>query len=131
MDKLTTAHKIGLGGAVVLLVASFLPWYSVGFAGFRASISGWDSGFLAGCGIVLGLAAGVVLALKAFGTQDLRAGGLTAEMIAVVLGAASVVFVLLRLLTETSHVSYGLFLGLVGAAALPISKIQALRNNRQ
>lgn len=117
MDRMTTAQKIGVGGGVLLLVASFLPWYSVSLGGFGSfSVKGWDAGFLAWGGVVLGIAGAIVLALKAMGTSDVRAGGFASEQIAVILGAASFVLILLRLLTETTAVSFGLFLGLVGAA---------------
>lgn len=125
-SRLTTAHKIGLGGAIVLLVASFLPWYSVGAAGFTFSLNGWNAGFWAWFGILLGLGGGVVLGLKAFGTQDVRAGGLAAEQIALVLGALSVVFILLRMITAMDGVAFGLFLGLIGAAAVAYGSYQAM-----
>lgn len=105
MDKMTTAQKIGVGGGVLLLVASFLPWYSVSLGAFGSvSAKAWDAGFLAWGGVVLGIAGAVVLAMG------------SKEQIAMLLGAASVVLILLRLLTESSAVSFGLFLGLVGAA---------------
>jgi hypothetical protein len=126
MSRLTTAHKIGLGGAVVLLVASFLPWYSVGGFGIRINISGWDAGFLAWFGSLVGLAGGVVLGLKAFGTRDVRGGGFAAEQIALLLGAASLILIILRLITESSAVAYGLFLGLVGAAAVAFGSFRAM-----
>jgi hypothetical protein len=126
MSRLTTAHKIGLGGAILLLVASFLPWYSVGVPGFRISINGWDAGFLGWFGIVVGLAGGIVLALKAFGTRDVRGGGFAAEQIALLLGAASLLLIILRLLTESSAVSFGLFLGILGAAGVAFGSFRAM-----
>lgn len=126
LSKLSTAHKIGLGGAVVLLVASFLPWYSVGGFGITISFNGWDAGFLGWFGIVLGLGAGVVLGLKAFGTSDVRAGGLAAEQIALALGALSLIIIILRFVTESSNVSYGLFVGLVAAAVVAYGSFRAM-----
>ena len=118
LSRLSTAHKIGLAGTVGLLISSFLPWYSVEIFGESFSLSGWDAEFLAWFGIVLGLAAGIILALKAFGTKDVRAGGFASEQLALVLGVLSVVFIVLRLLTESSAVAFGLFLGLLSAAAI-------------
>lgn len=122
LSRLTTSHKIGLAGAVGLLISSLLPWYSVSVF----SISGWSSGFLAWFGILLGLAAGVILALKAFGTQDVRAGGFAAEQLALALGALSLVFIILRFLTQSSAVAFGLFLGLLSAAAIAYGSYKAM-----
>ena len=113
MNQMSTGQKIGVGGAALLLIASFLPWYSAG--GF--SIKAWDSGFLAWGGVVLGVAAGAVLLLKALGTKDVQAGGMASEQIAVALGVASFILVVLRFITESSFSSYGLYLGIVAAAA--------------
>jgi hypothetical protein len=127
MDKLSTGHKIGIGGALVLLVASFLPWYSVGAFGITVSVNGWGAEFLAWFGILVGLAAGVVLALKALDIQDIRLGGFAAEQMSVLLAAVSFVFIVLRFITESSNVSIGLFLGLVGAAAIAFGSFQAMK----
>lgn len=117
MDRMTTAQKIGVGGGVLLLVASFLPWYSVSLGGFGSfSVKAWDAGFLAWGGVVAGIAGAVLLAMKAMGTGNVQAGGFASEQIAMILGGASVVLIVLRLVTESSAVSFGLFLGLVGAA---------------
>lgn len=125
-SRLTMAHKIGLGGGIVLLVSSFLSWYSVGAFGVSFSVSGWSAGFWAWFGILLGLAGAVVLGLKAFGTSDVKAGGLAAEQIAVILGTASVVFIVLRFLTQTTAVAFGLFLGLIGAAGVAFGAFRAM-----
>ncbi len=117
MDRMTTAQKVGAGGGVLLLVASFLPWYSVSLGAFGSvSAKAWDAGFLAWGGVLLGIAGAVVLVLKAMGRSDVQAGGLASEQIALILGAASLLLIVLRLLTESSAVSFGLFLGIVGAA---------------
>lgn len=118
LSRLSTAHKIALGGSVVLLIDMFLPWYSVDFGIAKASISAWDSGFLAWGACVFGVAAGVVLALKAMGKQDVAAGGKSAEQIAMILGIASLALAVLRLVTETSYMAFGLFLGIAAAAAV-------------
>jgi hypothetical protein len=126
MSRLTTAHKIGLGGAVVLLVASFLPWYSASGFGIRISINGWDAGFLGVLGILLGVAGGVVLALKAFGTRDVKGGGFAAEQIALLLGAASLIFIVLKLIVDSTSAAYGLFLSAIAAAALAYGSFKAM-----
>ena len=126
LSRLSTAHKIGLAGSVGLLISSFLPWYSVSAFGQSISINGWDSEFLAFMGIVLGLAAGVILALKAFGKQDVKAGGFAAEQLALALGALSLIFIVLRLITESSYIAYGFFLALASAAAIAYGAFKAM-----
>lgn len=126
LSRLSTAHKVGLAGTVGLLVSSFLPWYSVSVFGESFSLNGWDAGFLAWFGIVLGLVAGVVLALKAFGTKDVAAGGFASEQIALVLAVLSVIFIVLRLVTESTAVAFGLFLGLLSAAAIAYGAYKAM-----
>lgn len=126
LSRLTTAYKIALAGTVGLLISSFLPWYSISVFGESFSINGWDAEFWAWFGILLGLAAGVILGLKAFGTQEVRAGGFAAEQIALVLAALSVVFIVLRFITESSAVSFGLFLGLVSAVAIAYGAYKAM-----
>ena len=118
LSQLSTAHKIAIGGAVVLLVDSFLNWYSVSAFGVSIGINAWDAGFLAWGAVVAGVAAGVILALKAMGKHDTQAGGKSAEQIAMILGITSFVLAVLRLVTETSYMAYGLFIGIAAAAAV-------------
>jgi hypothetical protein len=67
MSKLTSQDKMIVGGGVVALVASFMPWY--GYTGplhlYGASISGWSAGFTAwfGC-LLMAAAAAFVLAQR-------------------------------------------------------------------
>lgn len=107
----------------MLLIASFLPWYSV--SGF--SINAWDAEFLAWGGVALGVAAGVVMLLKALGKQDVRAGGLASEQIALALAAASFVLIVLRFITESSFSSFGLYLGIIAAAITAYGCFQEMK----
>ena len=118
LSRLSTAHKIAIGGAVVLLIDSFLNWYKVSGFGISIGVNAWDMGFLAWGGVLFGVAAGVVLALKATGKQDVQAGGKSAEQIAMILGIVSFVLIVLRLVTESSFMAYGLFIGIAASAAV-------------
>lgn len=118
LSRLSTAHKIAIGGAVVLLVDSFLPWYSASAFGVTINISAWDAAFSAWGAVVAGVAAGVILALKVTGKQDVQAGGKSAEQIAMILGIVSVALAVLRLVTQTTGAAFGLFLGIIAAAAV-------------
>ena len=119
LSRLSTAHKIAVGGAVVLVVAMFLPWYKVDFGGFGSvSANAWDAGILAWGACVAGIAAGVILAMKAMGTKDVTAGGKSAEQIAMILGIAAFVMAVLRLITESTAAAFGMFIGIAASAAV-------------
>ncbi|MCB2224445.1 MAG: hypothetical protein KQH83_09790 [Actinobacteria bacterium] len=122
-SKLSTGAKIALIAGIVLIIDIFLPWYGV--AGF--SINAFDSGFPAWFGVLLGLAAVVVLALKIFDITDIAVGPFKAEQIALMLAALSTIFLLLRLVTETDFMKFGLFIGIAAAAALTYGSFMAMK----
>jgi len=123
LSKLGNGAKITLIGGIVLFIGSFLPWYGAG----PFHINGWDSQFWAIFGILLGLAAVTILALKVFDVTDVAFGPFKAEQIVLMLGALSTIFLLLRLVTETSGVKYGLFLGILSAAAITFGAFTAMK----
>lgn len=122
-SKLGNGAKITLISGLVLVIASFLPWYGAG----PFSINGWDSEFWAIFGILFGIAAAVILALKVFGVTDLAIGPFKAEQIAFMLGILSLLFVILRWVTETSFVKYGLFVTLVAAAGITFGAFTGIK----
>lgn len=122
-SKLSNGAKIALIGGVVLLIDSFLPWYGA----FGFNLNGWDSEFWAVFGILLGLAAAVVLGLKAFGVTEVNLGSLKTEQITLLLGGLSTLFLLLRWITETSLTKYGLYLGILSAAAIAFGAYMAMK----
>ncbi len=117
-SKLSQNQKIAMGGGVLAIISLFLPWYGFSFGGIGANIGAFDSGFFAWAGMLLAIAGAVILVLKALDVSNVRVGNLEAEQFALILAAVGVVFVLLRWITETSLVKYGLFVGLVSAAAV-------------
>src|SRR5687767_9528497 len=117
-SRLSTGAKIALVAGVVLLVDSFLAWYSAEGFGIKITANAWDVGLLAWGGCLAGFAAGVILALKAMGKKDVATSGMSAEKIAMILGIASFVMILLRLVTDTEFVAYGTFIGVVASAAV-------------
>ncbi len=94
LSKLSSGQKMGVGGAAIALISIFLPWFSL------AGVSGnaFDVGFLAWFGSLLVVAGGVILALKAFGTSDVKMGTLAAEQIALVLAGLGTLFIVLKLI---------------------------------
>lgn len=117
-SKLSQGAKIALVAAAVLVINLFLPWYSIDVGITSVSANALDAGFLAWGGSLIAVAGGVVLLMKAMGTRETDMGSLKTEQIALLLGALGLVLIVLRWLTETSFVSFGLFLGVIAAAAV-------------
>lgn len=118
VKRVTPLEWAGIGAGLFAFVVSFLPWASLDFGddtftsalGVDASVSAWNSAFLAWFPILLLIGAGVVVFLPHVGTEVPRRA-----MIWLSLSAAATVLILLRLLTYDSFISpgFGLFLGLV------------------
>lgn len=128
LSKLSQNQKIALGGGVLAIVSLFLPWYGFSFGGIGANIGAFDSGFFAWGGLFLAIAGAVILTLKALEISDVKVANLVAEQIALLLGGLGAVFVILRWLTETSLVKYGLFVGLVSAAAVAYGAFGSMKD---
>ncbi len=122
-SKLTRGQQIALVAGAVLIIDLFLPWYDV--LGFSANA--FDAGFFAWFGSLLAIAAAVLLAVKVFAGNAVNLGNLQTEQIALVLAGVGTLFILLRWLTETNFVSFGLFLGLLAAAAVTYGSFMAMR----
>jgi hypothetical protein len=126
-SKLSNGAKVAVIGGAVLIVNLFLPWYSIDLGIASASINAFDSGFLAWGGSFLAVAGAVVVLLKALGTQDVKAGKFAAEQLAVILAGLGTVLIVLRLITETNFMSFGLYLGIVAAAAVAYGSWTAMK----
>lgn len=128
VENLSNGQKIALGGGLVLLISSFLPWYGVSLGGFGGvNISAWNAGFFAWAGVLIGVAAAILIGLKAFQGNALSAGGFATEQLAVILAGIGLVLVVLRLITETSFLKYGIFVGIAAAAATAYGAFMAMR----
>ncbi len=123
LSKLTRGQQIALVAGLVLIINLFLPWYDV----IGISINAFDAGFAAWFGSLLAIAAAVLIAVKVFAGNAVNVGNLQTEQIALVLGALGTLLILLRWLTETNFVSFGLFLGLVAAGAVTAGAFLAMR----
>ena len=119
LSKLTPNNWIAGGGGLVSIINLFLPWYGVDFgAGFGSvNANAFDAGFLAWFGAFVAIAAGAIVVLKALDIFDAKVGGLAAEQFAMVLGAAATLLILLKLLADNDFTKFGIYLGLIAAAA--------------
>ena len=126
--KLSQNQRIAVGGGVLAIISLFLPWYGFSFGGIGANIGAFDSGFFAWAGILLAIAGAAILFLKAMEISDVEVGNLAAEQFAMILAAVGVIFVLLRWITETSLVRYGLIVGLISAAVVAYGCFGSMRD---
>jgi hypothetical protein len=126
-SKLSNGAKLALVGGVVLIVDLFLPWYKVG----PISLNAFDAEFLAWGGALIAIAGAVVLVLKATGQQDVKAGNFSAEQLATLLGGIGFILILLRWLTESNFVGFGLYLGLLAAAAVAAGAFMSMKDSGQ
>lgn len=132
LSKLTTGDKIVGIGAVVYLIAMFLPWYGVGEFGVSYNNSGW-SYFLGGILPLLLIALVVAkIAIGKFAPQT-KLPELPVPWSQAILGGsvAAAVIVILRLLIGSDKVGsisvgvsldrkYGLFVAVIGSVLVAV-----------
>jgi len=125
VDKINTmsnGEKLIAGGGVVLLVASFLPWYSIDLGGLATfSRNGWQSpgALWSLLAVIIGvIMAAAVLAPK-FGNVSLPdLGSITWPQAHLGLGGLAVVLLIIKFINESSYLSFGFYLGFLAAIAL-------------
>jgi hypothetical protein len=122
--KLSNGMKLALGGGALLVVALFLPWYGA----FGFNFAAFDSGFLAWGGALIAIAGAVVLLLKEMGTTEAAIGDFKTEQVAVGLGGLGFVLIVLRWLTQTNLVKFGLFIALIASAAVAYGAFMAMKD---
>ncbi len=129
MDKvnsLSLGEKLVAGGGVLMLIASFLPWYKItlgieGIARISVSRNGWESpgALWSLLAILIAVAMAGSIIGQRFGNMRLpNLGSITWGMAYLIGGGLVVVLVLLKLLNESSYLSFGFYLGIIAAAAL-------------
>lgn len=115
-----TVHKNDwgvLGGGAVVLVASFLTWFSVDVASvISVSRNGWNNGFLGWLGVLSAIVAAGIVAARVFGV-DLPKVALGWRTIVLALAGLGALCIVLKLLFGFNGWSrgIGLFLAVIGA----------------
>jgi hypothetical protein len=129
-SRLTSGDVIAGVGAVVLVVALFLPWYgvSVEVAGFSKSDTGTGREVLSSIDMVLFLISAVAIAIVSARAVGALPDARAARMTVLTLGALAVLLVLYRIvdIPTSGHVpedvelsrKLGIFIALLGAAAV-------------
>jgi hypothetical protein len=124
LNKLTRTEQIISASAIVLFIASFLPWFKLSFLGQSASGNGWDVGFFwAGIPTLIGLAMLAHILVTKFG-NDVKLPELPWPMVHMVGGIVAAVIVILKLLIGHEELgvdfdrAYGLFIAAIATLGL-------------
>lgn len=125
MDKLkdmTLGEKVVAGSGVLMLIASFLPWYSVDLGFVSMTRNGWQSpgqlwSMLA---VLLGVAMAAQVIVTKLGVAELpdKLGNLGWGQVHMIGGIAALVLVVIKWMNENEFVGFGFYLGLLCAIGL-------------
>ncbi len=135
-NALSIGEKIILPAGVVLFIVGFLPWYSASasYGGFSVSASrnAWSDfgSFWSILAILIGLAMAAVIVVKNLGTVAVpdNIGGITWPKIHAGAGVLALVFLLIKYLGNHDFTTYGLYLGILSAAALAVGGLLMFRD---
>ncbi len=127
-QKMALGEKIILIAGPLLFIDSFLRWYNVSFEafGFSASVSrsGWQSpgALWSILAVLIGLVMCGLVAAVRFGNVKLPdlPQGVTWARLHLGLAAAAVLFVVIKFINESSHLSYGFYIGIILVIALAV-----------
>jgi hypothetical protein len=120
LSKLKMSDWLKVGGGLVFLIASFLPWWGIDIEGFgSASNSGWDYFFTGIVPTLIFVAIAVITLLRA---QGQRVGNLPWPVVFILAAALGLLLVLIRLLVDGEggidlDRKYGLFIAVLAAIA--------------
>lgn len=121
-DKLSLSDKIILGGALLLTVAMFLPWFKLDFGFGEVSGNGFDVGFLFGTlpWLLSLVMAGHVLMTQLKPEQELPELPVPWGQAHLIAGGAIAALIVLKLLIGESGLdrSFGLFLAVIAGGGL-------------
>jgi hypothetical protein len=123
---LSVGEKIIIIAGVLLFIVGFFPWYSIDFGPLGSfSRSGWQSpgAIWSILAIFIGLAMAGVVALKSLAEVEIpeNVGGFSWPKIFFGAGVATLAFVLIKLLNESSSMGFGFYLGIIAAGALAVA----------
>lgn len=116
--EVATGDAVLMGTGGLMLIDGFLPWYGIDIFTIHVHVKGFSSGFTAWLGILLIVSVGAAVAARVFAGRALPAStaiGPAALVLAV--SGLGTLLVLLRLLSQSSATKFGLFVGLLLAAA--------------
>ncbi len=125
--EIPTTEAVLMGTGALMLVDGFLPWYGVQVFTYSVHVTGFSAGF-AWIPVLLVTAVGAAAAARVLLGQRLpSAGSLGPNALLLAGSAAGTLLVVLRLLTQSSFTTYGIYLGLLLAAGQTAVAYLALR----
>jgi hypothetical protein len=122
-QQTSLGEKIILIAGPLLLIDSFLPWYDVDLGPFGSvTRSGWESpgAIWSILAMLIGLVMAGVVAATRFTTTQMPAlpEGVSWGRVHLGMGVAVALFVIIKLVNESSYLGFGFYIGIVLAAAL-------------
>ena len=123
LSKLTNGGKVAGVAGIILIINLFLPWYSIG----PFDANAFDAGFLAWFGSLVAVAGAVLILLKAFAGNAVSLGNLKTEHLVLILGAFGTLLIILKFLVDSDFTSFGIFLGIIAAAAVAVGGWMAMK----
>jgi len=127
LKDLTLGEKIVAAAGVLLLIDSFLPWYSVDIgSAFGVSYSytrnGWQSpgSIWSLLAVLLGIAMAAQVIVSKLGLAELpeKLGNFSWGQLHMFAGIAALALVVIKYLNESSYVGFGMWLGFLCGAGL-------------
>lgn len=129
MDKLkdlTLGEKIVAGAGVLLLIDSFLPWYSVDIKsygiGYSYTRNGWQSpgSLFSLLAVLLGVAMAAQVIVTKLGLAELpdKLGNFSWGQVHMFAGIAALALIVIKYLNESSYVGIGMWIGFLCGAGL-------------
>jgi hypothetical protein len=121
MARASTAAKIILAAAILLLIDLFFPWQGVDLGEFGEAfgVSGNVSGFN-GLGILVAILCIAVIAweIMLMAGVNINMGTTSPFLISAILAGVTAAFTIIAFLTKLSAIKWGAFIGLILALAL-------------
>jgi hypothetical protein len=127
---LRLGEKIILIAGLVLFIDGFLPWYSADVELFGENIASYDANGWEAPGaiwsifaILVGLAMVGAVCVRAFSPATLpdNIGGQSWPRIYLGAAAAAALFIVIKLINESSYLSFGFYIGILCVAALVVA----------
>jgi len=132
LKRLSTLDRVIAGGAAVVFIALFLPWWGVGVFGY--TVDGWAAGFTAWAGGLLLTAAGVILVLRrsgaGFGLPNVGPALLVAGV-----AALGLLLVIIRWVSLPRYrgldvgAKYGVYVALIAGITVVVAAVLELRES--